>query len=709
LRVHVLAILLSLFTSEASAQENTIRLKVHSAGVAVQSARVIIGGDTVAVTGPDGVAVVATTFGRLQMTIVAERFQPLTVSVTVGAGAPQDVVAELTPQVEEQITVSATRTDARLEDSPLRVEVLTTEEIEEKVMMTPGDIVMMLNEMGGMRVQATSPALGAASVRIQGMRGRYTRFLSDGLPLFGTQVGGLGLLQIPPTDLGQVEVIKGVASALYGAGAMGGVVNLVSRRPTQQPTRDILVNRSSRGATDTVAFLSGPLGRHWGVTLLGGGHWQTENDIDGDGWADLAGYKRGEVRPRLFWDNEAGRSLFLTAGGSWESRTGGTVNGAVLRGTGAPHRESLDTGRFDVGGVAQTLAGEYLVMARGNATWQVHDQDFAQVREHDDHQTGFAEVSVRRHLKQHMLVGGVAVERVTFSSRELPLFSLRHTTPGAFLQDDVTVSRWLALSGSVRVDHHSAYGTFLSPRASALIRTGTWSTRASVGAGFYPTTPLTEETEAAGLTGLLVVGPLEAERGTSMSLDITHARGRLSHTVTLFASRIKNPVKVNRDSVYTVQTTTQPTSNRGVELLATWRAAPIAITANYAYVRAREFDRFGFRDVPLTPRHSVGLVGMWERPDVGRVGIECYYTGRQELEAGPFRSRSEPYTVIGVLVERVFGGVRLFVNGENLSNVRQTRFDPLVRPTPGADGRWTVDAWSPLDGRNVNGGLRVRF
>src|SRR6185503_15969090 len=117
--------------------------------------------------------------------------------------------------VEEQVTVYATRTDARLQDSPTRVEVLGQEEIEEKTLMTPGDIVMMLNEMGGLRVQTTSPALGAASVRIQGMRGRYTRFLSDGLPLFGEQAGSFGIMQIPPIDLGQFEVIKGVASSLY--------------------------------------------------------------------------------------------------------------------------------------------------------------------------------------------------------------------------------------------------------------------------------------------------------------------------------------------------------------------------------------------------------------------------------------------------------------------------------------------------------------
>src|SRR5262245_18664624 len=219
-----------------------------------------------------------------------------------------------TVRTEETLTVVATtRTDKRLEDQPMRVEVLSREEIEEKMLMTPGDIVMMLNEMGGMRVQATSPSLGAASVRIQGMRGRYTRVLSDGLPLYG-DVGGLGLLQIPPMDLGQVEVIKGVASALYGAGAMGGVVNLRSRRPSATATREFLFNQSTRAATDTVMFLSAPLADRWSASLLGGGHWQSENDVNDDGWADLAGYKRGVVRPRFFWDGGNGRTLFATTG-----------------------------------------------------------------------------------------------------------------------------------------------------------------------------------------------------------------------------------------------------------------------------------------------------------------------------------------------------------------------------------------------------------
>src|SRR5437868_12177459 len=172
----------------------------------------------------------------------------------------------------------------------MRVEVLNTEEVQEQVMQGPGDVVNMLREMGGLHVATSSPSLGAASVRIQGMAGRYTRFLSDGLPLFGQPGAGLGLLQVPPTDLAQVEVIKGASSALYGAGAVAGVVNLVSRRPGAEPVHEFLVNRSTLGATDASAFLASRLSPHWGASFLGSGDWQERRDIDGDGWADLAGY-----------------------------------------------------------------------------------------------------------------------------------------------------------------------------------------------------------------------------------------------------------------------------------------------------------------------------------------------------------------------------------------------------------------------------------
>ena len=64
---------------------------------------------------------------------------------------------------------------------------------------------------------------------------------------------------------------------------------------------------------------------------------------------------------------------------------------------------------------------------------------------------------------------------------------------------------------------------------------------------------------------------------------------------------------------------------------------------------------------------------------------------------------------VGMLGEKQFGRIRLFINGENLTGVRQTDWDPLLLPTRAPDGRWTVDAWAPLDGRTVNGGIRLMF
>jgi outer membrane receptor for ferrienterochelin and colicins len=236
----------------------------------------VLSGAIGAVTDATGRARLSLTTGdhRIGLTrigIVAE-----TLSVFVRSGLDTLIVVQLreTETTLASIMVAATRSERRIEDQPLRVEVLAREEVEEKMLMTPGDISMMLNETSGLRVQTTSPSLGGANVRIQGLRGRYTQMLADGLPLYGGQTGSLGLLQVPPMDLAQVEVIKGVASALYGGSALGGVVNLVSRRTGESAERDLLVNLTTLGGADAVGFASAPLNATWGYTLLAGAHRQ---------------------------------------------------------------------------------------------------------------------------------------------------------------------------------------------------------------------------------------------------------------------------------------------------------------------------------------------------------------------------------------------------------------------------------------------------
>jgi len=695
----------------AQPPEVTIRVEVTNESAPVQDAEVTADGKH-ARTGPDGVAVLTSVLGPVDVVVTKDGFFPARKALDIDAAHEWRLQVELQPQTErkEEVRVYATRNDVRVQDSPLHVEVVSQDEINEEIAMRPGDISMLLNEMGGMRVQTTSPALGATSVRVQGMRGRYTAFLSDGLPLFGQQGAGLGLLQIPPMDLSQVEVIKGNASALYGSAAMAGVVNLISRRPTMEPIREFLFNRSSLGETDASMFLASELTPHWGASVLGGGYWQQHQDVNGDGWADVAGYSRGVVRPRFFWDNKNGGTALLTGGTIYEDRSGGTVDGAVLP-TGGPYIEALNSHRYDLGGNVQWVLGGKLVLAgRFSASIQDHRHQFGEDIERDRHELVIGELSIRGTMGRNIWVAGFADQRDAFRPRDVPRFAYTYVVPGLFAQDDINLASWFGVSGSARVDFHNLYGTFVSPRVSALIRKGEWTSRISAAEGFFAPTPLTEETEAAGLAKLHLPAPLKSEKGRSASVDLTRSIGPLSLTATLFASNIDHPVYVDRGAVYSIFNLEGPTKNRGVEVLATWRKSPFTATATYTYVRSSEDEPSGRTEVALTPRQSFGVVGTWEREGVRRIGLECYYTGTQRLEYNPYRDFSVPYVLVGAMAEqKVAAHVKLFLNLENLTNVRQTRWDPLLLPSRASDGRWTVDAWAPLDGRTINGGARFTF
>jgi len=198
--VAVLGIMI--FPWRAHAQEGQVKIRVESAGQPLAGAQVSIG-DMDALTDVDGSATLRLPPGAHQISARRFGYQEQTIAVEVEAGADVLVVIELEQNTIglEGIVVQSTRTGRRIEDEPIRVEVLDRKEVEEMMLMAPADIAMMLNETSGLRVQTSSAALGGANVRIHGLRGRYTLILSDGLPLYGGQSGGLSMLQIPPMDL----------------------------------------------------------------------------------------------------------------------------------------------------------------------------------------------------------------------------------------------------------------------------------------------------------------------------------------------------------------------------------------------------------------------------------------------------------------------------------------------------------------------------
>jgi iron complex outermembrane receptor protein len=636
----------------------------------------------------------------------------LTASLVWVAAAPAIHAQEADDdEAVEAIVVEATRSGHLLQDEPIRVEVVPREEIDEKVLMSPGNIAMLVNETGGVRLQVTSPALGSARIRVQGMRGRYTQLLADGLPLYGGSAGSLGLLQVPPTDLGQVEVIKGAASALYGPAALGGVINLVSRRPATDPLAEVLFNATSREGQDLTAYASAPFGAQWSGSVVGGYHRQSIKDLDRDGWLDIPGYERWTLRPRLFWEGGGGARAFLTLGAMDESRAGGTAPGRTAP-DGQPFAQTQDSRRFDAGLVAQLPLGGALVgHLRAAGMTQKDDRRFGTSVQNDRQGTLFAEGSVSLDRDGTSLLVGAALQSDTFRSRSFPRFDYTYTVPALFVQAEHELGEALTLAGSARLDRHSEYGARLSPRLSALWRPGPWSVRASVGGGFYAPTPFVEEIEAAGLARLEPLNGLKAETAETASLDGGYMAGPFEVHVTVFASNIRDAVRLEETGPASVRLINAPGATRthGAELALRYRWGDLFINGSYVYTDAREPDLSGGRrTVPQTPRHTGGIDTMWETPK-GRIGFEAYYTGRQSLEDNPYRATGKAYLQLGLMGEVVLGKVRLFLNLENLLDIRQTKYDPLVLPRRSAEGGWTTDVWAPTDGFVANAGVRLKF
>jgi iron complex outermembrane receptor protein len=184
--------------------------------------------------------------------------------------------------------------------------------------------------------------------------------------------------------------------------------------------------------------------------------------------------------------------------------------------------------------------------------------------------------------------------------------------------------------------------------------------------------------------------------------------------VSAFASTIDDPLQTvrNGDGTLTIRNASEGSVETwGTEVFAALRQGPWRLIGSHAFLRSTEPDpqADGRREVPLTPRHSVGIVGAYEIEGRGRIGVEAYYTGKQELDDDPYRSRSQPHFILGFLIDRRFGPVRVFLNAENILDTRQTRYDPLLRPSQTPDGRWITDVWAPLDGRAFNGGVWINF
>lgn len=645
-------------------------------------------------------------------------FVPKRVSVTVVADSTVELTVEVAMEgvmpTMEPVRISATRLERLVENTPLRVEVVDEMEVDENTLMAPSGITMLLNETPGLRVQPASPTLGTGSVRILGLSGQYTAMLADGLPLYGGAASALGPLDISPVDLKRVEIIKGAASSLYGGQALGGVINLISKPPTGQS--EVLLNRRTMGVTDAATWLSRRFSEQAGLSLLASGTMQGAEDVDDDGWGDQPRARRWGIRPRFSFDDTTGRSLFLTAGYGYDDRQGGTLENAVMA-DGLPFREGLTGRRVDAGltlRLPQSDSGNFAVRLAASTNGRERAFGSGPI-EKDRISTGFAEVTRMATVKHGAVLVGAAVQLDRYRNELNSSFDHHWVTPGLFITGDRDFGAF-TLSASIRGDHHSETGFMLTERLALLARPADeWTVRLSGGTGFAAPASMTEEVEAIGLRAIQP-STLRAERSVGLMLDVSGRLLGAEFLMTGYGSSVERTIQLvdlgDPSHSGALQNAVGPTRIGGAEAATIWRfGGDNKFLLTYGYARGTRTDaEMGQREpVPLLNRHRVGADLMLERPGVYRVGIEGIYYGRQTLDDNPYRSESKPYVYTMAIAMRQFGPLEIVANFENLLDVRQTKYQPLVRPTPAVGGRWTTDVWAPLEGFMANVALRYRW
>ncbi|HEX2683002.1 MAG TPA: TonB-dependent receptor plug domain-containing protein, partial [Ferruginibacter sp.] len=282
--------------------------------------------------------------GKQKLVVSFTGYETLTKELNFEAGQTADMVIEMFAIEDEmeEVLVQSTRTSRTIENTPTRVETIDGEELDEKNNMRPANVSMLLHESTGLQVQQTSATSGNASIRVQGLDGRYTQLLKDGYPSFGNFASGLSVLEIPPLDLKQVEVIKGPASTLYGGGAIAGVIDFISKTPKEKAEYDLMFNQSIIGQTNIGAYASGKQGK-FGYTFLGLVNYQKQYDVDRDDFSELPKSNNFTINPRLFF--YPGPSVTVMLGNSFTkgSNTGGDMQ--VIKGRMVPGHEYFEKNR----------------------------------------------------------------------------------------------------------------------------------------------------------------------------------------------------------------------------------------------------------------------------------------------------------------------------------------------------------------------------
>lgn len=619
---------------------------------------------------------------------------------------------------EEEVVIASTRSSRTIQNIPTRVEFIAGEELEEKSNMKPGDIRMVLAESTGVQTQQTSATSANASIRIQGLDGRYTQILKDGFPLYSGAASGLGLLQIPPLDLKQVEIIKGSASTLYGGGAIAGLVNLVSKTPGEERETRFHINGTSAKGLDINGFYSQKFNKV-GLTLFASRNSSEAYDPAHNDMSAIPEYERYVFNPRLFFYFNDKTKMDIALNTGFEKRTGGDMH--YIKGEGdAVHSffEKNNTKR-----ISTQFTLEHAFSAKTKLTVKNSYSFYDRLTQtpfnvFDGKQRAtFTELNLDIQGQKVEWIAGANLWTDDFKEKQTSAFPLRDynlTTAGVFVQNTFNANNWLSIESGIRGDYVNDYGFAFLPRISGLIKYNrSLSSRIGAGLGYKAPTIFTEEAERVQYNKVYPIDEdvNKLERSYGFNADInykTTIADAVSFSINhmFFYTYIQNPLILTPQAggEYRFENISGHIDTRGMETNMKFGYNDFKLFLGYTYTDAVTHQGNVETGSPLTSRHRINSVLMYEVEEKWKLGLEGYYFSKQKLNNG---NTGRSYWVTGFMAEKLWKKFSLYINFENFLDARQSRYGPVYNGT--VTNPVFNDIYAPLDGFVINGGVKLRF
>jgi outer membrane receptor for ferrienterochelin and colicins len=619
-------------------------------------------------------------------------------------------------KTEEEVIVTSSRTNSRIEDLPTKVEVLGSEEVGEENGIKPGNIASLLGDVAGIQIQQSSATTGNADARIQGLPGKYSQILRDGQPLFGGYSGSFSILQIPPLDLKQIEIIKGSSSTLYGGGAIAGLLNLISKSPKLgKPEKSITINQSTLKESNVNLFFSGR-NKKAGYTLFTGGTYQRAVDVNKDGFSDVPDLKTVFFHPRLFFYPNKKQTLTVGYNLTYEDRNGGDMQ--VL------HQIKDNAHQFFIQNKSVRNTVDAELENKLNATDRLTIKATTSFFNRDittnvfgmkaKQLSYFSELSYFKKLPRHSIVGGINVSGENFTKKtpdSTQFNNYTQNTIGAFVQDDWKLTEKFIAEAGVRFDHHNIYGNFLLPRLSLLYKINThFTTRLGGGLGYKIPSQFVNDIDEREYPNIIPNNSLTAEKSTGINWDINFKQvvngWHLTVNQMFYVTEIAKPVVdvTLPNGTVNFYNAAKPLNTKGFETYIAATHDALEIYFGYTYTVAKQLYDAAHPNVSLSARNKFATVIAYEFTSKFRAGVEAAYTGKQYLDNG---NTTPGYLFAAAMIRYDIKNVTLVLNGENLFDYRQTKkenivFGALTNPS-------FKQIWAPVDGRVINFSVRVNF